>query len=261
MNSNQRNAKVASGTTKSYTTNAALGSNQFNPLTIEETEADEVEITREAAPARKSNGQSTSQHQASSKATYHNSSADTRTEERRVQSPPTGRLQTTETVAIVGDSMIKHLNPRKLRNATSKRINIKTFPGATTNDLTYYVKPRTLRAQPNNVVIHIGTNDLKKESSENVINSVVSLGKSITQELENVNLIFSSVITRTDDVNITEKVKQYNNMLIEVCSQHRWGLIHNDNINSACLNQYGLHLNHKGSALLATNIKNFLNRN
>ena len=146
MNSNQRNAKVASGTTKSYTTNAALGSNQFNPLTIEETEADEVEIAREAAPTRKSNGQSTGQHQASSKATYHNSSTDTRTEERRVQSPPTGRLQTTETVAIVEDSMIKHLNPRKLRNATNKRINIKTFPGATTNDLTYYVKPRTLRA-------------------------------------------------------------------------------------------------------------------
>ena len=256
-NNNQRNAKATSGTTKSRTTNAASGSNRFAPLTTEETEIDEVEIAREAAPTRKLNGQSTNQNQVSSKATYHNGTADARTEERRVQSTPTGR--STETVAIVGDSMIKHLNPRKLRNATNKRISIKTFPGATTNDLTYYVKP-TLKTQPNNVVIHVGTNDLKKGSPENVINSLVKLGKSITQDLESVNLIFSSVITRTDDSNMTEKVKQYNNMLIEVCSQHRWGLIHNTNINSACLNQYGLHLNHKGSALLATNIKNFLNR-
>ena len=56
-NNNKRDTKATSGSTKtvasvimkSHTTNLVLGSNQFAPLTIEETEGDEVEITRETA--------------------------------------------------------------------------------------------------------------------------------------------------------------------------------------------------------------------
>ena len=68
MNNNEKYTKApsratkrqsASVITKSQTTNPVLNSNQYAPLTIEESECDEVEITRETAPTRtfKSNTQ------------------------------------------------------------------------------------------------------------------------------------------------------------------------------------------------------------
>jgi hypothetical protein len=50
-------------------------------------------------------------------------------------------------VVILGDSMIKHLNPRQLQNGVNHKIAIKTFPGAGIDDMVHYVKP-TLSTRP-----------------------------------------------------------------------------------------------------------------
>ena len=45
-------------------------------------------------------------------------------------------------VAIVGDSMLKHINPTQLRRSTrSFNTQIRTFPGAKVRDMEYYIKP------------------------------------------------------------------------------------------------------------------------
>jgi hypothetical protein len=71
--------------------------------------------------------------------------------------------------------MIKHLNPRQLQNGVNHKIAIKTFPGAGIDDMVHYVKP-TLSTRPDEIILHIGTNDLKNKSPDMLAQSVVNLG-------------------------------------------------------------------------------------
>ena len=49
-------------------------------------------------------------------------------------------------ITIVGDSMLKYLNPTKLRQNLRKRVFIRTFPGAKATDMRHYVQPTLSRS-------------------------------------------------------------------------------------------------------------------
>ena len=156
--------------------------------------------------------------------------------------------------------MIKHLNPRQLQNSINCKVAIKTFPGAGIDDMVYYARP-TVSTRPDEIILHIGTNDPKNKSPETFAKSVVNLGNSIKRENNEIKLAFSSIIIRSDDAFLEEKVKQYNELLVDLCTTKKWDLIDNNNINHSHLNNYGLHLNRKGTEALAKNIKHYLNKN
>ena len=160
-------------------------------------------------------------------------------------------------VAILGDSMLKHLNPRKLQNGLNHRITIKTFPGATTDDMVHYVQP-TLKTRPERIILHIGTNDLKSKFPDILAQSVAGLGEAIKRGNKDIKLTFSSIIIRNDEAGIAEKVTCYNELLNKLCAKHNWDVIDNKNIDRFHLNNYGTHLSKKGSGALAKNIKNYL---
>jgi hypothetical protein len=61
-------------------------------------------------------------------------------------------------VAILGDSMLKFINPSKLRKSSKRNVLVKTFPGAKVNDMKHYVKPTTDKT-PDHLILHVGTND------------------------------------------------------------------------------------------------------
>ena len=63
---------------------------------------------------------------------------------------------------IVGDSMIKGLRPDKISKSVKHKTQIKSFPGATVEDLNDYIKP-SLKRKPKNIILHVGTNDLKRK--------------------------------------------------------------------------------------------------
>ena len=50
-------------------------------------------------------------------------------------------------VVILGDSMIKHINPRQLQNGSNRKVAIKTFPGAGIDDMVHSVRP-TVSTRP-----------------------------------------------------------------------------------------------------------------
>ncbi len=58
--------------------------------------------------------------------------------------------------------MIKLIKPHKLSQSIGEKINIKTFPGATINDMTHYIQP-IMKKQPKLVVLHVGTNDIQQK--------------------------------------------------------------------------------------------------
>lgn len=64
---------------------------------------------------------------------------------------------------IVGDSILKYLNPRKLQQGINGKATIKTFPGAHIEEMFHYVKP-TIEKQPDHIILHVGTNDLRDKS-------------------------------------------------------------------------------------------------
>ena len=137
---------------------------------------------------------------------------------------------------------------------------LSTFPGAGIDDMFHYVRP-TVSTRPDEILLHIGTNDLKNKSPETFARSVVNLGNSIKRENNEIKLTLSSIINRSDDAFLEEKVKQYNELLVDLCSTNKWDLIDNNNINHSHLNNYGLHLNRKGTGALAKNIKHYLINN
>ena len=160
-------------------------------------------------------------------------------------------------VAIIGDSMLKYINPSKLRKNSNHSVRVRTFPGARIDDMKHYVKP-TLASGPDYLVLHVGTNDMKQSSPQQISGNISSLGQEIMKTLPETNLIISGVITRTDDSNLTTKVNEVNAKLSQVCSNNKWGFISHKNILANHLNLYGVHLNKQGTAIMAKNITNYL---
>ena len=83
------------------------------------------------------------------------------------------------------------------------KIYIKSFPGAMVECMRDYVQP-TLRHNPDLIVIHIKTNDLKtEETSEEIARSIINLAKDIKTTTNEV--MISSVTTRKDKHNAKGK--------------------------------------------------------
>jgi hypothetical protein len=66
---------------------------------------------------------------------------------------------------IIGDSMIKGLRPDKISKSVKHKAQVKSFPDSTVEDLTHYIKP-SLKRKPKNIIVHVGTNDLRRKSAK-----------------------------------------------------------------------------------------------
>ena len=159
-------------------------------------------------------------------------------------------------IAIVGDSMLKYLNSTKLRQNLRKNVLVRTFPGAKVKDMKHYVQP-TLSTPPETLVLHVGTNDLSQKSVQEVLQDLTSLGQSICTDSPTTKLVISGIIKRTDNSNLTSKVSELNATLRQVCTTNNWGYISHESIDRTHLNTSGVHLNKKGTAIMAQNIKHF----
>ena len=73
----------------------------------------------------------------------------------------------TPLTCIVGDSIVKELKGWKINEKLDKqgKITVKSFSGVSTKCMSHHIKP-TLSQKPDQVIIHIGTNDLPSNRSE-----------------------------------------------------------------------------------------------
>ena len=154
-------------------------------------------------------------------------------------------------VTILGDSIVKDIKPFKMKRMLGKneKLYVKSFPGATTNDMFDYCKP-TIRRNPNMVIYHAGTNNLCTGDEPNTIASdIIKLALDMKNDSNEVSI--SSLIVRNDKLN--EKALKVNDCLKVKCSQYALGFIDNSNVTKVHLNNSGLHLNFKGTIVLAKN--------
>ena len=106
---------------------------------------------------------------------------------------------------ILGDSM-------KLSNEKNKVV-VKHFSGAKAKDMESYII-LTLKQNPETIIIHSGTNDLKSHSSpEGITRDIISLKTSCKTQTNKV--ILSDIVPRYDNLN--EKATRVNKCLERKC--------------------------------------------
>ena len=166
---------------------------------------------------------------------------------------------TKRNITILGDSIIKDMKSFKMKQGlTSKeKVFIKSFPGATNECMVDYIKP-TLKHNPDVIIVHSGTNDLRstEKSAGDIANEIIKLAKSIKSD--NNEIIVSGLVGRNDPLN--DKGNDVNNLLKVMCTENT--LLYCDNTNVSRkhhLNTSGLHLNAKGTTTLANNYLRCLN--
>ena len=75
--------------------------------------------------------------------------------------------------------MLKDIQWWKMSRGNTK-VFLKEFRGATTEDLESYVQP-TLRKDPDEIIIHVGTNDLHNKTARQVAEGIVNVCDDISQ--------------------------------------------------------------------------------
>ena len=168
--------------------------------------------------------------------------------------PPSDADKTFTTV-LVGDSIIKQIQGQQLGRKVGHRVVVKSFPGASTNDMKHYLMP-TFDKSPQQIILHVGTNDLRDHSPTVVAENIVDLARQIEME-SNTEVILSELVSRSDNVP-NDAVKAVNKRLSKYCNQNDWRMIKHQNIDRNCLNRGGLHLNEKGNNILFRNFVNAL---
>ena len=136
-----------------------------------------------------------------------------------------------------------------------EKIYVKTFPGATTECMKDYVKP-TMKYNPDFVILHTGTNDLKSnKSSEEISDDIIKLALDIKTDQS--DIVVSGILAINDDM---KKVKEVNNFLKIKCSTYGLAFLNNLNIvPKKHLNGSGVHLNYNGTVALANNFLKIIN--
>ena len=126
-------------------------------------------------------------------------------------------------------------------------------PGSTTDDMLDYIKP-VVRKKPDTLIFHTGTNDLT--NGVNTMKKVRKLVKVVREidESKEIKIGFSSVIYRQDK-EVDDERKEVNSKLKKYCEGKGFVFIENANIDGTGLNNSKLHLNKKGTNILAENIK------
>ena len=83
---------------------------------------------------------------------------------------------------IIGDSHLNRIRKHKFKESTAKaQIYVKSFSGANTNHLEYYVVPLLVDEKLDNVGIHIGSNDIRKfnynnANAEELAHRIINIG-------------------------------------------------------------------------------------
>ena len=112
------------------------------------------------------------------------------------------------------------------------------FLGATTHDMYDYLKP-LLKKNPDNIILHVGTNNSINETSRDILNEILSLETFIEKLCPTCKVIVSILMYQSENVKTSLTVKNVNDHLgvlyIDVVDKR--------NIGGNCLNNSRLHLN------------------
>ena len=106
--------------------------------------------------------------------------------------------------------MIAGLNGWRM-NDKDNLVRVRSFPGATIDDMDDYIKPST-RAKPDSLIIHIGTKNLTCDGPKEVVHKINKLGQAIQNDSPNTNIAISELAPRKDSRELKSSVKSVNKL-------------------------------------------------
>ena len=136
---------------------------------------------------------------------------------------------------------------------------VKTFPGATTDDMESYIIP-TLKREPDYLIIHCGTNDLRRDDPDVIAKKITKLAVNSKKTIRNVAV--SSILARADSDLMEGKRLQVNSLLEESLAGNQISFIRHETLDQNwqyLLFEDGIHLNNEGTNVLGSSFVNFLN--
>ena len=150
---------------------------------------------------------------------------------------------------IMSDSILNRINVGRL---SDENCDVKRFShGGCTIRCMYTHLPKILEQKPDYILLHIGTNDCAKNSSEVVLKELQRLRNYIQVELPSANIYISLLTIRTDNVKANIISRNLNMKL----KQSQYLFMDNSKLKENHLGQKGLHLNDHGIKTMADNIK------
>ena len=102
------------------------------------------------------------------------------------------------------------------------------FQGATVEDMSDYIMP-SLRRKPEEVILHVGTKNLKFSEPREIAEGIVNLGLKIQNHSPDCKITISSLISRSDQT-LNGKIKEVNKIVNQFAKQHAWRAIPHSNI-------------------------------
>ena len=145
------------------------------------------------------------------------------------------------TTLIMRNSIL--LGLREYKMSRRKTIKVRTFSGATINDMKSFAVP-LLKKKTDKVIIHVSTNYAPQ------FKNMKELRLLIQKMVPSAKVIISSPVIRADKANSDINNKKF----ISLLSSTYWDCIHLENFGESHLNEYGLHINRAGSITLANNL-------
>lgn len=175
----------------------------------------------------------------------------TSTKESSTTQKPTSSSPQEKTVLIIGDSMVKNMNEKKLGKAARKNTVCHSYSGAKVGQIRQKMQQYWSEdTQHEEIILHVGTNDLVREQPEKVakeLEELINLVKGKTRKIA-----ISSVIKRYDNKVSATKISDFNHLVHELCIKHKITFIDNDCIEQPLLNKSNLHLNKNGDRALGS---------
>ena len=157
-------------------------------------------------------------------------------------------------IVIIGDSIIKNIDPRRL---SKKPVRKFTYPGKTADQISQEVMSINVSGDPAHVIVHVGTNNLPKDFAQRCAEKIVDLAKSVKLKFP-YSRIAVSALTHREELDLSVKLNDANESLKSLSESNNFTFSDNSIIENSCLNSSKLHLNSKGSSLLAVKFINFI---
>ena len=123
--------------------------------------------------------------------------------------------------------------------------------------MTGHVKSTLRDINPDHVILHAGTNDLRtKNTASQIAKATIDLAISLKDDDNTVTV--SGIVPRLDDLN--NKANEMNRRLVLMCKERNISFLsHDESIDpSKHLNESKLHLNSNGIKIFAENFSRFL---
>ena len=127
-------------------------------------------------------------------------------------SSTTTQSQHGRTTLIVGNSILSGLKESKM--SQKMLIEVRTVPGATIQDMKFFVVPH-LKKKPDNIIIHVGTNNAPHSSSYEIFHEIQRLRNFILKYLPSARITISTPALHVDKTNANDINKAFTELVKE----------------------------------------------